>query len=477
MRHVPTIGKARPINAIVEHVGEDALVPVYPKPADAQPGAKDFLRLAQRDLLSIWWDQAYDYKIMPTRILGRQITILNNPHAIQHVMVGNHDNYERKAPQQRRALEQLLGDGLFISDGDTWKFRRREVAATVHRRKLDIFAPVMVDTTEEMVAHWESLGDGAEVDALVEMADLTAEIIARAVFGAKLGRDKTLEVIQGFTDFQKVVNQINIAYFMGADEGWPMFPGPRRRASIKRVHRVIDELIADHLAGNGDPNSMIAMLMKSVDPKTDKPMTAVELRNEAATIFMAGHETTAATLTWAWYLLSRAGWAEARLHAELEEVLGGRTPTLADVPKLKYTRAIIDETLRLYPPVPILGRQAREADKIGNYEIDAKSLILVIPWLLHRHKDFWDRPHNFEPERFLDKRPKFPFAYVPFAVGPRVCAGTAFGQVEAVLCLATLAQKFRVRVAERAEVVPQCRLTLRPRGGLPVTLHPRRDRG
>lgn len=435
------------------------------------------LRLAQKDLLSIWWDKAYDYKIMPTRILGRQLTILNNPHAIQHVMVKNHANYERKAPQQRRALEQLLGDGLFISDGDTWKFRRREVAATVHRRKLDIFAPVMVDTTEELAAHWRTLGDGAQVDALVEMADLTAEIIARAVFGSKLGRDKTLEVIQGFTDFQKVVNQINIAYFLGADEGWPLFPGPRRRASIARVHRVIDNLIADHLAGNGDPNSMIAMLMQSVDPRTDKPMTPVELRNEAATIFMAGHETTAATLTWAWYLLSRAPWAEEQLHAELDEVLGGRTPTMADVPKLKYTRAIIDETLRLYPPVPILGRQAMEADHIGTYAIEAKSLILVIPWLLHRHEEFWERPHAFEPDRFLDKRPKFPFAYVPFAAGPRVCAGTAFGQVEAVLCLATLAQKFKVRVAAEAKVVPQCRLTLRPRGGLPVTLHSRPENG
>lgn len=414
---------------------------------------------------------------MPTRIFGRQVTILNNPHAIQYVMVKNHDNYERKAPQQRRALEQLLGDGLFISDGETWQFRRREVAATVHRRKLDIFAPVMVDATEELAQHWHQMGDGAQVDALVEMADLTAEIIARAVFGSKLGRDKTLEVIQGFTDYQKVVNQINVAYFLGADDGWPLFPGPRRRASIARVHRVIDELIAHHLSGRGDPNSMIAMLMKSVDPRTDKPMTPVELRNEAATIFMAGHETTAATLTWAWYLLSRAEWAEDQLHRELDEVLGGRAPTLADVPRLKYTRAIIDETLRLYPPVPILGRQAKEADVIGEFPIDAKSLVLVIPWLLHRHEEFWERPHNFEPDRFLEKRPKFPFAYTPFAVGPRVCAGTAFGQVEAVLCLATLAQQFRVRVPEGADVVPQCRLTLRPRGGLPVTIHPRRDRG
>jgi len=190
---------------------------------------------------------------------------------------------------------------------------------------------------------------------------------------------------------------------------------------------------------------------------------------------MAGHETTANSLAWTWYLISQAPDVEERLHNELDRVLGGRLPTLADVPRLIYTRAVFEEAIRLYPPVPLLGRQALHAEEIRGRRIRAGSLVLVVPWLLHRHRQLWDRPDHFVPERFLPEnslsRPKH--AYIPFSTGPRICAGAAFGLTEAILCLAVLAQRVKLRLASGALVEPVCRLTLRPGDALPMLVEAR----
>lgn len=450
------------------------LIPAMPIPHPDPPGLLGMVRAARKDLLSLWWEQAYSNRMMVWKILRRRVVICNAPEAVKHVMLTHNDIYERKSPQMRRALEHLLGDGLFISDGATWAFRRRTIAPIVHKNRLDSFVPVMVDTAQEMAGDWDKRV-GTEVDALVEMAALTAEIISRAVFGANLGADAAQAVIKGFTDYQKRIDQFNWGYFLGADEGFPAFKGPRLRAAAGQVKGVVDGIIAKHARGEGDANSMIAMLMEVRDPETGAALTPEAIRNEAATIFMAGHETTAATLTWVWYLLSQAPDVEARLHAELDAVLpDGRTATLEDVPRLKYTWAIIEEALRLYPPVPILSRQAAQDDEILGRKVKKGDLILVVLWLLHRHRDLWDDPDAFIPERFLgENRKVVPFSYLPFATGPRICTGASFGQSEAILCLAVLAQRFRLRLKGGHKVMPVCRLTLRPQGGLPMRLERR----
>jgi cytochrome P450 len=221
---------------------------------------------------------------------------------------------------------------------------------------------------------------------------------------------------------------------------------------------------------------MIGHLLEARDPSTGEPLDTAAIRNEAAVIFMAGHETTANTLAWTWYLLSQAPEVAANLHAELDAVLGGRAPTLADVPRLAYTRAIIEETLRLYPPVPMLAREAVRDTELYGRPVKKNSLVIVVPWLLHRHKQFWDEPDAFMPERFLPgaERPTDKYAYVPFSIGPRVCPGMAFGLTESIICLATLAQDFTLRLRPGAVVDPVARLSLRPEGdGLPMTIHPR----
>jgi cytochrome P450 len=288
-----------------------------------------------------------------------------------------------------------------------------------------------------------------------------------------LGRANAGEVIEGFTRYQELVDQINLGYFLGFDEGWPQFRGPRIRKAIKRVHAVIDGIIDEHMKGHGEEGSIVNTLLKVQDEKTGQTMDPVGIRNEAATIFMAGHETTAATLTWAWYLLSLAPWAEQKLHQELQTVLGDRPPTLADVPNLPYCKAVIEETLRLYPPVPLLTRQAREADLVDGHKVDKAAMVIAIPWVLHRHEKYWEKPNHFDPERFLQKKRPSPHVYIPFAVGPRICTGASFGLTESILCLATLAQRFTLRLAPNTKVNPRCRLTLRPEGGIPMQVEAR----
>ncbi|KAA0698274.1 cytochrome P450 [Neorhizobium sp. P12A] len=441
---------------------------------NGKPGQPIQLLLqARSDFLSIWRRGDYVEKITDFKLLGRQLVVVNSPEAIRYVVAKRHQNFERKTPQMRRALEHLLGDGLFISDKETWKQRRPLVSDIVHKNRVPAFGPVMQNTTSELVGRWHALGDGASVNALHEMAGLTAEIISRSIFGNQLGEDGANGVTEGFSSYQSLIDSINIGYFLGFDEGLPVLKTPTLRRSVKRIHRIIDKVIEDHLAGNGDNTSMLDLLIRRQQRNPELKLDVVALRNEAATIFMAGHETTAATLTWAWYLLSKAAWVEEAVHAEIESVCGSNVPTIDDVPRLDRCRAVIEETLRLYPPVPILARQATDADTVGGVDVKPAALVLIVPWILHRTESLFPNPHEFRPERFMSGDGPTPYSYIPFAAGPRVCPGLQFGLTEAILCLAILAQRFRVRIPEGHKVEPQCRLTLRPKGGLPATIHRR----
>lgn len=441
----------------------------------AGPPGKPFRLLlqARTDFLSMWRASDYSEIVSQIRILGRQVVLVNSPALIRDVVVKRQDNYERKSPQMRRALEYLLGDGLFISDGETWRQRRALVADIVHMNRVPAFGPIMEQTTGELVERWRAVPEGTPLNALHEMAGLTAEIISRSVFGNQLGEDSAAAVTNSFTSYQALINSINLGYFIGFDDGLPILRTPSLRRSVKRIHGIIDKVVEDHLAGRGDHNSMVELLIRRQQRNPELKLDVIALRNEAATIFMAGHETTAATLTWAWYLLARAPWVERSVHAEIARVCGTRTPTVEDVPQLEWCKAVIEETLRLYPPVPILARQNRRADKLGEIDVAANSLILIVPWLLHRTESLFSEPHRFLPERFIGGRRPAPYSYIPFASGPRVCPGLHFGLTEAVLCLAIIAQRFRVRVPEGHKVEPVCRLTLRPRDGLPITLERR----
>ncbi|MBB2156340.1 cytochrome P450 [Gluconacetobacter diazotrophicus] len=439
-------------------------IPPFPPRPKTSLSVFELLRRGTQNFLNIWEEKAFEYQTMSMQVLARQVFICNSPDTVRHAFITRAENFQRKSPQIRNALSPLLGDGLFVSDGETWKQRRQMVSPVLHTSRMDQFAPAMVETVGELADRWAALPDGATFDVLKVMAQLTAEIICRAVFGRTLGAEHAREVAEAFTEYQKYVDQSDLASF-GLPSWVPRRNGAKTRRATARIHAVLDGIIAD-LQRTEDDGSVIRMLMR------DGVMDATALRNEAAVIFLAGHETTANCLSWVWYLLSQAPEVEARLHEELDTVLGSRAPTFADVSQLVYTRAIVEETLRLYPPVPLLAREAKEDDTIRSRKVKAGALVMVVPWLLHRHRLYWRKPDHFMPERFLPGSPDAPqkYTYVPFSIGPRICPGLSFGLVEAIICLASLARGTTLRLAPGAVVEPVCRLTLRPGDTLPMTV-------
>jgi cytochrome P450 len=430
--------------------------------------------LGRRNFLEMWEDEAFESEFSAGRLFMRRVFLCNSPDSVQFAFSLKNASFERKSPQMRYALQPLIGDGLFISDGDTWRKRRRIVAPIVHVSRLPEFAPIMTETATEARDRWASLRPPS-IDALTEMAHLTAEIICRTIFGRQLGREYAHEIVDGFSAYQRVIDQIDLVSLLGLPDWFPRWYGPAVRNSVARIHSVLDAIIESYRSRKQDEVSVIGRLLDARDEETGEPLTPQALRNEAAVLFMAGHETTANTLAWTWYLLSQAPDVEARLHAELDQVLGGRQPSLADLPRLVYTRAVLEETLRLYPPVPILPREALRDETYRDTRIPKGSLVLVVPWLLHRHRKLWDKPDHFIPDRFLPGGAGAPskFAYIPFSIGPRICAGMSFGQQEALLCLALLAQSFRLRLEPGRVIKPVCRLTTRPEGGLHMRIESR----
>ncbi len=448
---------------------------VPPRPQPLSRPLKNFsLALAARkNLLAVWTKEDYDAKCATSRIFGRQIVVVNAPDAIKYVMVTANENFERKSPQMRRALEGLLGDGLFISDGDTWRRRRPLVADIVHASRLPVFGLTMEACIAEWCEGWEQHSTDAHINLLSSMAELTAGIIARTVFGNRLGRTAARDVVDGFASFQARVDNFNLPYFLGLNDGLRQIATPKLSKAIQKVHKVIDQVIEEHLAGNGDAASMVEMLLRRQARIPEASLDVSALRNEAATIFMAGHETTATTLTWALYLVANAPHAEAAITAEIASVSEGRQPKISDVSRLEWCRAVIEETLRLYPPVPFLTRQAKHRENIAGIDIDPAALVIISPWLLHRSPQLWERPDDFYPERFLSASRPEKYTYLPFSAGPRVCAGQAFGLSEAILCLASLLQRFKILPVPDVKIDAVCRLSLRPENGIPVTIHKR----
>ena len=449
-------------------------IPPYPPRHAHEISPWRRIAMARENLLSAFEDGLYELDFVTRKIGFKHFFLCNSPETIQAAFGTAASTFERKGPTQRQMLRPILGDGLFVSEAETWRKRRRMVAPVIHLNRLSEFAPFMTEAALEMAGRWGEKQDGATTDVLRDMAQLTAEIICRTIFGGALGRERGRDVVESFSAFQRSVSQVDIPSLFGLPDWFPRFRTPAEFRAIRGVHRVVDSVIADYRK-RPDGGGAIGKLMDARDETTGEKLDAKALRNEAVVIFLAGHETTASTLAFALYILSQATDAEARLHVELDAVLGDRAPTLADVPKLPFTQAIIEETLRLYPPIPILGREAMVDDKIAGHKIPKGSLLFVVPWLVHRNRKLWDKPDHFIPERFLPGNPApSKWTYLPFSMGPRICAGMAFGLTEAILCLATLAQQFKLRLSEGHKMEPICRVSLRPGEELPMTLHRRR---
>ncbi len=426
------------------------------------------LREARRNLLAIWNADSYRAPVLDVRTLPRRVVVLNDPAAIQEAFAAQAPAFERKSPQMRHALEPLLGDGLFISDGLVWKRRRPQVQRVTHPSRLAGLVPVMTAVAAEWAQAWDRLPDGSVVDALAEMGRFAAEVICRTLFGSRLGHAAAADVVSSFAAYQARIGNTDILSMLGVPDFIPRLTGLRAAAAARRIQSVVDGLIAAALSGGAESSLVAAMAESGMDQRG--------FRNEAITLFMAGHETTANALAWTWFLLSENAAAEAEVGAESRRVLGGaRAATFDDVERLPWARAVVEEAMRLYPPVPLLARQAWAPAEVAGLRIETGTITIVSPWLVHRHARNWDAPDAFRPARFLPGAPTpARHTYIPFSLGPRVCTGQHFGLYEAIIALATLAGRFRLRPVPGRRAFPVARLTLRPGEALPLRLERRR---
>ncbi|MDW8291929.1 MAG: cytochrome P450 [Anaerolineae bacterium] len=386
---------------------------------------------------------------------------INHPDLLHHVLVSDASRYY-KTRITKAVLRPLLGEGLLISDGDLWKRQRRLLQPAFHAARIAAYAETMVQCTLEAMHTWQP-GEQRRVDH--DMMTLTLEIVIRTLFGEALSPEERDAVGHAVDVGQRHVGAMFKTLFRLPT--W--LPTPANR-ELKRAVQVIDQLIARFVAryrqSKHDRGDLLSMMLSAVDETGQ--MTDVQARDEAFTLIVAGHETTANTLSWAWYLLAKHPRVEARLHDELDRVLGRRAPTVDDLPRLPYTEAVVKETLRLYPAAYVTAREPIADVELGGHRIPKGRTILIAPYTVHRDPRWYEQPETFMPERWLgDLEKHLPrLAYLPFGAGPRVCIGNAFAMMEARLILATVAQRFRFVLAPGQRVEPEPMVTLRPRGGL-----------
>jgi cytochrome P450 len=432
------------------------------------------LREMRENALTAHGPENFSADIITQRILWRRMFILNEPGAIRYVLLDNAANYT-KSEVGRRLLEPGLGRGLLTSEGETWRRHRRIMAPSFDPRSVTGYAPIMIEVTQGLLEGWDALADGSELDAAAAMMHLTLHIISKAMFSSD--SDEIVEAVEGGVNQYQTLVRPSLLDLLHFPQWFARLLAPLPTDGLfDEFDRKVDLLLTERgRAPDAEPKDLLARLVAARDSETGGGMTAKEVRDQVVTIFMAGHETTSLALSWTWYLLSQHPAVEQKLHRELADVLGGRTPRNQDIASLRYTRMVIEESMRLYPPAHTTGRQPIKPDEILGHRIPAGAEVLIMPWLIHRKPQLWENPESFDPERFAPERaaerPRF--AYIPFGAGPRICIGAAFAMTEAILILATIAQRYRLRLKAGHPIEPQGLITLRPRYGMQMILERR----
>jgi len=433
-----------------------------------------YLLRARKNVVAMWPKSYYRKELIPIRYPARWMFIVNSPAGVQRVMVANEKNY-RKSAANTQTLKPLLGHGLFVSNGELWSRQRKIASPSTHGSRLPDYAKTITRLGEEMIADWRALPPGHVMDVTEPFTLVTAEIISQLMFGFPL-KERGRVLYEAFKEYSASHGRMHLFEFLGLP-AWLPRPGSwRGRRAVRRFDGVLlDFLKAGRVRDPRSPPTLLEMLIHYRDP-AGEPMAPDLIRDEMASIFLAGHETTALTLGWAFYLLSQHPEVEQRVHEEIDRVLGDRPVSFEDVPQLIYLRAVIDETLRHYPPVHIFSREAIGDDEICGQHVPAGSYITIASWLLHRHEKYWEEPKVFRPERFLPPQAQklHPFAYIPFGAGSRVCMGKHLGLLEVTLLFALIAQSFRLRVPDGVVIEPLGRMTLRPAPGMLLRIEPRR---
>lgn len=428
-------------------------------------------KVARRNELATIPRAAYQQPVYERRLLWFRTVLISDPAAVKEVLLDAVADYP-KTDIEKRVLSLAAGQGILTTDGEIWRAHRRIMAPSFDHRSIQSYAPAMTELSLRRLEHWDALPDGSVVDIAGEMMLVTLDIIARTMFSAE-SADMVAVTDEALRDFQKTL-------FFNLLDFTPVI-GPlrwrRREAEAKRIFaefdRVIRRLIDDRMKSGAGSTDLLGRLIAARDEELGGRLSAEDLRDQVVTIFLAGHETMAVAMSWTWYLLSQHPQVVAKLEAELGEVLGGRPPRHEDLAKLPYARKVIEESMRLYPPAPGLSMRMAKADRVlAGTRVAKGSLVAIAPWVLHRHELLWDEPLRFDPERFSPERAagRHRFAYMPFGAGPRICIGFAFAMTEAILILATMAQRYRLHLVPGQDIEPFQAITLRARNGIKMQL-------
>jgi cytochrome P450 len=419
-----------------------------------------------RDPLGFLTRCAQDYSdIVPLRLGLTPACLLTHPDYIEQVLT---DRQQFIKSPGFRVLKTLLGEGLLTNEGDSWLRQRRLAQPVFHQKKISGYGAAMVDYTQHMLETWQ---DDETRDIHADMMRLTLRIVMKTIFNSDVD-DR---------DAQTVAHALDVAmnwFESKRSQGflvWEWFPRPENisyRQAIAQMDETIYSIIEQRRNSNEDSGDLLSMLMNARDEEDNSQMSDKQLRDELATLMLAGHETTANALSWTWMLLSQHPEVRTKLQTELSQVLGGRPPAIGDIPQLSYTEKVVKESMRLYPPVSIFGREAASEAQIGDVTVPKGCVILISQWVMHRSPRYFDNPEVFQPERWEnDLEKKLPRGvYIPFGDGPRVCIGKGFALMEAVLLLATISQRFEIDLVPDAPIVPQPSITLRPEKGISVRI-------
>ncbi len=411
--------------------------------------------------------------IVRHRLASRVAHAVAHPDFAHEVLVSRTREFLK--PKKDKGLGLLLGSGLVTNDDyDSWLSQRRMMQPIFHRQRIDALAGDMTAAGGELLSRWEELASaGRPVEMTEEMMRVTMEIITRTMFGehapGQAGKvSEALGVASHFVN-DRLKNPLSLPL---------KIPTPANRAFLEST-RTLDEIVYGIIrrrqSSGGRRGDLLDMLIEARDEETGEGMSELQIRDEVLTIFAAGHETTANALTWTWYLLARHPPVMKRLQREVDSVLAGRTPTAADIPNLKYVAQVFNESLRLYPPVPMVARRVDQETHLGGYRLPKDSLVFISIYHLHRHRDLWDEPETFDPDHWLPERGKraHQLSFMPFGAGQRLCIGNHMALMEGVLLLAQIARRYEPSLISSHPPVPEVGVTMRPKNGLPMLIQPR----
>lgn len=453
--------------------------PAYPKPRKSRASTLLMFFSARRSWLDALYERSYAMQMGEVHLPGVDLYMVNEPALVKRVLQEKAEDFPKSA-LLGEALGPLLGESIFTTNGPQWKRQRQMMDPAFAQARLNVAFPVMREAVQDLLKRLDKLPDGTEHDIEVEMTHVTADIIFRTIFSVPMEGPDAHRVFDAFARYQALAPRLMLPSVFGVR--WLVWPWDwwRSQRAANEIRGLLEKLVRPRYEAYraGQPHARIDILaafLDARDPQTGEPFGFEELVNQVAMLFLAGHETSASALTWACHLLANAPDIQERMYREAMEQLGDRQPEYTDMKQLELTWKVFRETLRLFPPVGFFAREAAQGCPMRDKQVPKGATVVVSPWLIHRHRQWWTEPDAFNPDRYDDDASREPLkqAYLPFGMGPRVCLGAAFALQEAALILASLVRHWRIEPVPGHVPVPVGRLTIRSANGVRVVLRRR----